>query len=305
MSDFDRLIRFAAVAEELSFSRAAKRLRVDQPWLSRQIQQLEAQLGFPLFVRSTRKVTLTPEGQMLLVHAAELAEVAERTREALRTLGRNHSSVIALGVNPYTFWLPARTRLLVGFRNRYKNAKVELVSNYTPRLISKVRKRTLDAALVPAPFRFDDLETLVVHSAAPSLLIPEEDPLSKLPAVPLSELKGRRIATTNPKLNPVSWEINYGPLFATGAEPFVVEEGQSAISFYARTERLVMISVSWPDSEQAVPAGFVHVPIAGPIHKIEYALLRRKEQHRLLMTQFWNMAREVAGDLADREPAAA
>ena len=59
MSNLDRLIRFAVVAKEMSFSKAARRLNVDQPWLSRQIQQLEAQLGFALFVRSTRRVSLT------------------------------------------------------------------------------------------------------------------------------------------------------------------------------------------------------------------------------------------------------
>jgi DNA-binding transcriptional LysR family regulator len=305
MSDLDRLIRFAAVAEELSFSRAAKRLRVDQPWLSRQIQQLEAQLGFPLFVRSTRKVTLTSEGQQLLAHAAELSEVADRTREALRTLGRNHSSVIALGVNPYSFWVPARIRILEGFRNRYRAAKVELVSNYTQRLISKLRKRTLDTVLVGAPFDHEDLEAMVVHRSTPSLLIPGEDPLSKQAGVRLADLKGRRIAVTDPKLNPAGWAINYGPFFETGAERVVIQEGQAAISFYARTERLLMICASWPQSEQAPPDGFVHVPVIGPVHRIEYALLRRREPARLLLDQFWKVAREVADELVDHEQAAA
>src|SRR5690606_39009267 len=122
MSDLDRVIRFSVVAEELSFSRAAKRLRVDQPWLSRQIQQLEAQLGFPLFVRSTRRVSLTPEGEALLVHATELARVAIQTREALKSLGRSHSSVISFGVNPYTYWVPARAKILDDFQARYARA---------------------------------------------------------------------------------------------------------------------------------------------------------------------------------------
>src|SRR5258708_6451557 len=105
MSDLDRLLRFAVVAEELSFTKAAKRLGVDQPWLSRQIQQLEAQLGFPLFARTTRQVELTSEGERLLIHASRLAEVANQTRDFVRNLGRNHRSLITLGVNPFTFWL--------------------------------------------------------------------------------------------------------------------------------------------------------------------------------------------------------
>jgi len=213
--------------------------------------------------------------------------------------------VIALGVNPYTFWVPARTRTLERFRSRYRGASVELVSNYTQRLISKLRKRTLDCILVPAPFQFDDLETMIVHRSTPSLLVPAEDPIARQGVVTMADLKGKKIATTDPKLNPASHAINYGPFFEAGAERVVVQEGQSAVSFYARTERLLMVSVSWPDSEQGLPEGFVHVPLSGPTHKIEYALLRRKEPARLLLNQFWNVAREVADELVEPSQAAA
>src|SRR3546814_6300678 len=85
MSNLDRLIRFSVVAEEMSFSKAARRLNVDQPWLSRQIQQLEAQMGFPLFVRSTRRVSLTDEGEALFASAHDLAEAAEQCRSEEHT----------------------------------------------------------------------------------------------------------------------------------------------------------------------------------------------------------------------------
>ncbi|MDB5446493.1 MAG: hypothetical protein JWQ97_1810 [Phenylobacterium sp.] len=297
MSDLDRLIRFAAVAEELSFSRAAKRLRVDQPWLSRQIQQLEAQLGFPLFVRSTRKVTLTREGEELLVHAAELAASAERARDAVRTLGRIHSSAIAFGVNPYTFWLPARPLIVGRFEARYPQASLEMVSNYTPRLISKLRKRTLDIVLVPGPFDYPDLESLVIHRSAPSLLVPAEDPLARFASVDIAQLAGKRIAVTDPKLNAATYDAHYGPFFEAAAEPVVIQEGHSAISHYAREQRLFMVAFCWPQSEQGLPEGFVHVRLNPPTHQIEYGLLRRREPSRPLLDHFWKVARDVAAEL--------
>ena len=70
--DVRTLRHFVAVAEELSFTRAAARLFVAQQAVSRDIRQLERRLGTPLFVRTTRRVTLTPEGQRLLVRAREL-----------------------------------------------------------------------------------------------------------------------------------------------------------------------------------------------------------------------------------------
>jgi DNA-binding transcriptional LysR family regulator len=301
MSDLDRLIRFAAVAQELSFSRAAKQLRVDQPWLSRQIQQLEAQLGFPLFVRSTRKVSLTSEGEALLAHAAELARVAEQTREALRNLGRDHGLVIALGVNPFTFWLPARAEMLARFAARYRRARVEIVSNYTPRLVSKLRKRSLDLALAPRPLKADDLEQLVVHRAPPSLLIPQEDRLARVGKVAIAELRGKRIAVINPKLNPANFAAVYGPFLEAGAEPVIIPEGQPAIGHHAAVERLIMVSLGWPNSELGAPPGFVHAPLAEPAHNVEYALIRRREPARLLLDQFWQVAREVAAELVKDE----
>ena len=77
-----RVVRyFVAVAEELHFGRAAARLFVSQPALSKQIQRLEEQLGGPLFVRDTRHVALTPRGESFLVDARELLRLADRMQQ--------------------------------------------------------------------------------------------------------------------------------------------------------------------------------------------------------------------------------
>jgi DNA-binding transcriptional LysR family regulator len=304
MSDLDRLIRFAVVAEELSFTKAARRLGVDQPWLSRQIQQLENQLGFLLFVRNTRQVALTSEGERLLGYAANLAKVAEHTREAVRNLSRSHRSVITLGVNPNTFWLPGRTALLNRFEDRYGHSKVDIVSHFTPRLLSKLRKGLLDAVIVPAPEVLPDLDWLMIHRSSPSLLVPPEDPLAGRKSVAVEELAGRRIATTDPSLYPVVYRHKYGPIFDAGAEPVIVQEGPAAISFYAKTQRLIIIALSWPESDVIPPEGFVHVPISPPSHHVQFALVRRREESRMLLNQFWKVAQDVSDEVLGRSAAA-
>src|SRR4051794_34687879 len=72
---------FIAVAEEPHFGRAAARLFISQPALSKQIQRLEEQLGGPLFVRDTRHVELTTRGQSFLIDARELLRLAERMQQ--------------------------------------------------------------------------------------------------------------------------------------------------------------------------------------------------------------------------------
>src|SRR5829696_1227564 len=80
-----RLVRaFVVVAEELHFTRAANRLYVAQQALSRDIHRLESQVGTPLFARSTRRVTLTADGERLLVHARSLLALNDVALQELR-----------------------------------------------------------------------------------------------------------------------------------------------------------------------------------------------------------------------------
>ena len=81
--DVRSLRYFVAVAEELSFTRAATRLFVAQQAISRDIRRLEDQLGTRLFVRTTRRVTLTPDGERLLARARDLIAINDRIIDEL------------------------------------------------------------------------------------------------------------------------------------------------------------------------------------------------------------------------------
>ena len=72
---------FKAVAEEKSFTKAAEQLAIAQPPLSRQIQDLEAELGTTLFVRTPHKVTLTEEGELFLQYANQILDLVNRSEE--------------------------------------------------------------------------------------------------------------------------------------------------------------------------------------------------------------------------------
>lgn len=75
---------FKAVAEEKSFTKAAEQLAIAQPPLSRQIQDLEAELGTTLFVRTPHKVTLTEEGELFLQYANQILDLVNRSEEDVR-----------------------------------------------------------------------------------------------------------------------------------------------------------------------------------------------------------------------------
>src|SRR5438093_13421707 len=97
MLELRQLRYFLAVAEELNFSRAAERLHIAQPALSAQIRTLETQLGCELFSRTTRKVELTPAGELLLADARELVRHADQAAAKVGAVARGQRGELRVG----------------------------------------------------------------------------------------------------------------------------------------------------------------------------------------------------------------
>ncbi|MBV8584951.1 MAG: LysR family transcriptional regulator, partial [Verrucomicrobia bacterium] len=96
---------FVAVAEERHFTRAAKRLRIAQPALSRQIRDLEAELGCALFDRQARAITLTAAGEALLLEARKVIVETEGLKEATKRASNGQAGSISIG---YVCWIVPR-----------------------------------------------------------------------------------------------------------------------------------------------------------------------------------------------------
>src|SRR6476646_4659156 len=137
---------FQAVAEELSYSRAAERLHIAQPALSRAVQEIEAELGGPVLDRNRRKVSLTPAGQVLL---RETAIVFERWEEAMRRVRRaatGEEGELRLGyIGPPT--QPFLGRLLHEYRARFPLVSIHLEERTPERVWEMVAKGRLSAAI--------------------------------------------------------------------------------------------------------------------------------------------------------------
>lgn len=124
--DYRQLRYFIAVAEELSFSRAARRLNISQPPLSIQIKAIEGEVGTALFSRNRRKVELTPAGEVLLDNARRAVKQLEQTTEAVRRAGRGEAGTIRLAFTSSVPMRDAFARMLRTFRSRYPDVQIEL-----------------------------------------------------------------------------------------------------------------------------------------------------------------------------------
>ena len=125
MFSLARLSCFIAVAEELHFGRAAERLHMTQPPLSRQIQQLEAELGVQLVDRTTRSVTLTPAGQAFLPDARRIVALAESATQTVKRVPAGDLGTVVVGFTAASAHavLP---RLLAHTREKLPDVKLEL-----------------------------------------------------------------------------------------------------------------------------------------------------------------------------------
>ena len=155
-----QLEHFVAVAEDCHFTRAAKRLHIAQSGLSASIRSLERELGAPLFLRSTRQVRLTPEGEALLVEARKALSATDAARDAVaavRGLLRGSLGVGSLQCL-HAVHVP---RLLAGFLGEHPALELNLRHGGSGELIDLVRTGRLDVAFVSRPRR--DPEEVVVR----------------------------------------------------------------------------------------------------------------------------------------------
>jgi DNA-binding transcriptional LysR family regulator len=139
-----KLRYFVAVGEELHFARAAERLHMSQSPLSRAIRELERELGVVLFVRTTRRVELTPAGSALLVRARRaLAEIDLAVDEARRAAEQEHG-VVGIGYGPFS--RPCAARIGEELTARHRALAVRLEEDVSSELLRRVAANELAMA---------------------------------------------------------------------------------------------------------------------------------------------------------------
>lgn len=180
---------FQAVAEELSFSRAARRLHIAQPALSRAVKDLEASVGALLLERSRHHVRLTPAGAVLLRETASLLQHSEESVRRVRRTAVGEEGELRLGyIGPPT--QPFLGRLLHEYRKRYPLVSVHLEERTPERVWEMVAKGRLSAALT-RPVRAHEalgLRTISLREERLGVVVPSEHALARRESVPWTAL---------------------------------------------------------------------------------------------------------------------
>lgn len=180
---------FVAVAEELHFGRAATRLHMSQPPLSRAIKQLEADVGALLFARSPTGVTLTPVGTVLLDQARALLDHADQIRVRVSA---------AAGVATLTVGIlgdstdPGMSRLAAAYRRSHPGIDIHIRDTDLTDPTCGLRAGLVDVALTRAPFDETALRVRALRTDPVGVVLRADDPLARRDRLRLAELSERR-----------------------------------------------------------------------------------------------------------------
>ncbi|WP_395686877.1 LysR family transcriptional regulator [Aestuariivirga sp.] len=183
---------FMAIAEELSFRKAAERIFIDQSALSRRIQNLEDGLGYQLIFRTTREVVLTEAGRVFYEEIAPAMQALARAGEVARVAAEGKSGRLRLAYMSFAApgVMPAAIR---DFAAQFPDVALELRYLRTQAQKLAISRGDIDAGFMLGPFQNPQFDQVAVASETLVALIPEDHPLARLPAVTLAELAAQRL----------------------------------------------------------------------------------------------------------------
>lgn len=288
---------FVAVAEELHFGRAAQRLHVVQPAVSRQIRLLEQELGVTLLARTRRRVELTEAGARFLDGARRaLAEVEQSVRVAQRA-GRGEVGRVAVGFVGSAVVLPP---VLRAFRRRFPAVELELHQLTTARQVEALRDGRLHVGLLRPPITARDLSLEPVHHDRLVVVLPERHPLARRSRITVAALAGEPF---------ILWPRREGPGFhdqvvalcrRAGFSPRVAQEAVEMQTIVSLVAGGLGVSVV-PSSIALWRRGrVVYRPLAGAALWVEMALAWRSGDVSPAARAFVETVREIRDRLGWR-----
>jgi DNA-binding transcriptional LysR family regulator len=214
---------FLAVAEELHFGRAAARLHIQQPPLSRQIQLLEAELGFPLFERSRRRVELTPAGASLLGGARQVLAALEVAVHDARSASEGQSGRLVVGY-PSSLAYSGLTELLRAFRTSFPSVALTLRELPPGDQIDALKAGSLDVGFVRTSLDDPALVADLVRREALMVVLPDDHPLATRRAIPLQALAREPFVMFPRARGPAFFDQLMSLCSAAGFTPRIVQE---------------------------------------------------------------------------------
>lgn len=179
---------FVAVAEELHFGRAALRLNLAQPPLSQQIRKLEELVGYALFVRTSRSVSLTTAGEALLQRARRVLRTVQRDLEETRSIGHGDVGSLHIGFVGSAM-LTTLPEIFRSYREAFPRVKLHLHESFTAQVIEGMESGTLDTGILRDGDEVEALNVTTIFSEPFVAVLPATHPCAHQKSVAVTALR--------------------------------------------------------------------------------------------------------------------
>jgi DNA-binding transcriptional LysR family regulator len=294
--DLRRLRYLVAVADAGHVTRAAERLGIQQPPLTRQIRELEAELGVVLFERLPRGVRLTEAGAVVVVDARDLLARAARLPETARRAARGEQGRLAVGYTSSGAFHPFVTQQIRAFRQRRPGVLLALAEDGTPELVQALKDERLDAAFlrsVAAEAQGLAIEPLLEEPMVAAL--PAAHPLARRGApVALADLAQETFVFYRRPSGPGLYDAIIAACRQAGFSPAVGQEAPRMSSTLGLVGAALGVSIVPASMQRMNVEGVAFADLKGPAPAAPLMLATRLGDTSPIVADFRDQARAAA-----------
>ncbi len=279
---------FVAIGEEQHYGRAARRLRVAQPALSRQIQDLEEEVGFKLFERLPRGVKLSVAGKLFLEDARRIPQEISAAAVRAGRVASGRSGTLRIGFTENSSWRGVVPDSFRRFREQQPDAELQLQPEASLVQLEAIRSGRLDAGFVNFMPKSDpELNQLLVARQHVELAAPRSHPLTRLKKVRLRDLMEALFIWFPRRSNPAFYDQLMLKCYRGGLKsPRIVQEGVNEPTILSLVSTGMGVGWVLATARWRCPESVVILPVVDLNMPLTLALVWRKDNTSPLLANF-------------------
>jgi DNA-binding transcriptional LysR family regulator len=284
---------FVTVAEELNFRRAAEKLYMEQPPLSRQIRKLEEELKVELFHRSKKfGVSLTDAGQALLNEAKLTLAQAERAAQAAQQTQLDKKLTIGFSICTFNQLLP---NLVQTFCQQFPDVNVTLTEMSQTEQIKALIERKIDIGFLYAPISHKDIQTFTMHSESLLVALPPDHPMADREKIELRSLADEPFLLCPESVKPELYSQILQLCAQAGFQPKIVQEASPPEVLLGLVASGMGISLIVANVKTRHNAEVVYRPLTVPTPILEIVATWHNHSNSPVLNNFLVLAKQIQG----------
>jgi DNA-binding transcriptional LysR family regulator len=270
---------FVAVGEEQHYGRAAQRLRVAQPALTRQIQNLENEIGFKPFERLRRGVRISAAGKVFLEDARRILQQVDEAKIRAERVARGQSGTLRVGFAESASWHGIAPDSFRQFRERQPDAELQLYPLSSLEQVDAVRSGRLDAGFVfNVPKTESELDQVQVASHTLLLAAPKGHPLTKLKNLRLRDMVDTSFVWFLRRQSPAYYDRLMNACFRGGLKtPHIVQEVLDQATMLSLVSCRLGVAFVTDSTRWRCPEGVVFLPVTDLNLSLPFSLVWRRD----------------------------